>query len=140
MEHPFLTSRAHSRNNAALCKSAVLDALISRINQSITISLPVRLRLIGLTLRRCLAVQGTLETTFMMRGVTRTAMAQRSIRSMATALENYANENIPRSEKAFGEFMYHAELLRKGHLNIHRQDAKTLPAKYQAIVRELWQR
>jgi hypothetical protein len=67
-------------------------------------------------------------------------MAQRSVRSMATALENYANENIPRSEKAFGEFMYHAELLRKGHLNIHRQDAKTLPAKYQAIVRDLWQR
>jgi hypothetical protein len=66
------------------------------------------------------------------------AVATKSLRSMATAIENYANRNLPRSEKAFGEFMYHAELLRKGHLNIHRQDAKTLPAKYQQIIRDLW--
>jgi hypothetical protein len=57
---------------------------------------------------------------------------------MANALEAYANESIPRSEKAFGEFMYHAELLRKGHLNIHRQDMKSLPAKYQQIIKDLW--
>jgi len=63
---------------------------------------------------------------------------QRNLRSMATALERYARQNIPESAKAFGEFMYHAELLRRGHLNIHRQDAATLPAKYKKIVEELW--
>lgn len=65
-------------------------------------------------------------------------MAQKSLRTMANAIESYANRNIPRSEKAFGEFMYHAELLRKGHLGIHRQDLKTLPAKYQQIIKEMW--
>jgi len=64
-------------------------------------------------------------------------MAQKSPRAKANAIENYANSNIPREEKAFGEFMYHAELLRKGHLGIHRQDLKTLPAKYQQIIRDL---
>jgi hypothetical protein len=34
-------------------------------------------------------------------------------KAAATAIERYARQNISESNKAFGEFMYHAELLRR---------------------------
>ena len=34
---------------------------------------------------------------------------------LADALEDYANKNISEREPGFGDFMYHAELIRKGH-------------------------
>lgn len=49
-------------------------------------------------------------------------------------LENYANENIPREEEAFGQFMYHAELIKKGHWDIHYQDMQYVDSKYQDIM------
>ena len=62
---------------------------------------------------------------------------QKNYKALATAIERYARQNIPERAKAFGEFMYHAELLRKGHFNIHRQDLTFLPSKYQKIIQEL---
>jgi hypothetical protein len=62
------------------------------------------------------------------------------IKSTASAIERYARKNLPESGRAFGEFMYHAELLRKGHLSVHRQDLQKLPAKYQTVIREIWER
>lgn len=52
-------------------------------------------------------------------------------------LENYANEKIPREEEAFGQFMYHAELIKKGHWDIHFQDMGEVDPKYQAVMKQL---
>ena len=41
---------------------------------------------------------------------------------LADALEDYANKNISEREPGFGDFMYHAELIRKGHKDIHNLD------------------
>ena len=60
------------------------------------------------------------------------------MKAAASAIERYARRELPEQSKAFGEFMYHAELLRKGHLAVHREDAKQLPAKYQGVIRRLW--
>jgi endonuclease YncB( thermonuclease family) len=62
----------------------------------------------------------------------------KKVKSTASAIERYARKNIPESSKAFGEFMYHAELLKKGHIAVHRQDAQKLPAKYQDVIRQIW--
>jgi hypothetical protein len=52
-------------------------------------------------------------------------------------LENYARKNIPEQEEAFGQFMYHAELIKKGHWDIHYQDMGEVAEKYQAVMKEL---
>lgn len=64
-------------------------------------------------------------------------MEARKAKSVATKLERYARKNIPERSSAYGQFMYHAELLRRGHVSIHRQDMKDLPIKYQGIVKEI---
>jgi hypothetical protein len=35
--------------------------------------------------------------------------------------------------------MYHAELLRKGHVSIHKKDLQLLPRKYQTVIEGIWQ-
>lgn len=52
-------------------------------------------------------------------------------------LEMYARKNIPEREKAFGEFMYHAELIKNGHWDVHFNDLKKVSAKYQVIMKDL---
>jgi hypothetical protein len=52
-------------------------------------------------------------------------------------LEQYARKNIPEREEAFGQFMYHAELIKKGHWDIHFQDMGEVSEKYQAVMKEL---
>jgi len=52
-------------------------------------------------------------------------------------LEMYARENIPEREKAFGEFMYHAELIKKGHWNIHYKDLEFVSEKYRTIMTDI---
>lgn len=56
---------------------------------------------------------------------------------VAKKLENYARKNIPERSPAFGQFMYHAELLRRGHVSIHKKDLKDLPEKYQQVVKDI---
>jgi hypothetical protein len=51
LAQPCRICRAHSKNAAILCKSAVFASRISRWSHSITSSLPVRAGLTGLTLR-----------------------------------------------------------------------------------------
>jgi hypothetical protein len=48
----------------------------------------------------------------------------------AQELEDYANTNIPQEDPAFGDFMYHAELIRKGHQDIHREDLPKVAIDY----------
>lgn len=60
-----------------------------------------------------------------------------SLKSSASKLERYARANISERSPAYGQFMYHAELLRRGHTAIHKKDLKDLPAKYQQVVKNL---
>jgi hypothetical protein len=63
---------------------------------------------------------------------------EQKLKSAAFAIERYARQNIPERNKAFGEFMYHAELLKKGHYAVHRKDVVSLPAKYQTVIQQIW--
>ena len=55
----------------------------------------------------------------------------------ASILENYANENIKQNQKGFGDFMYHAELLRNGHLDVHRSDLPKVDRRYKKKLETL---
>jgi hypothetical protein len=53
-----------------------------------------------------------------------------NLKRAASILENYANENIKENQKGFGDFMYHAELLRNGHLDVHKTDLPKVDRRY----------
>ena len=63
-------------------------------------------------------------------GKTKSKSVNESWQSAAQALEDYANQNISHEHPAFGDFMYHAELIRKGHQDIHREDLPKVAADY----------
>jgi hypothetical protein len=52
----------------------------------------------------------------------------------AQVIENYANENISEDLEAFGQFMYHAELLRNDHLDIYLLDLHRVEQPYRDIL------
>jgi len=54
-------------------------------------------------------------------------------------IERYARENIPEREDAFGQFMYHAELIKRGRITASQEDRVTLSQEYQEILRKLIQ-
>lgn len=56
------------------------------------------------------------------------------LRAAAQMLEDYANQNIPESEDAFGQFMYHAQLLRNGHLDVYLLDLYLVDEQYRDIL------
>jgi len=56
---------------------------------------------------------------------------------LADALEDYANKHIPKSQPGFGDFMYHAELIRKGHQDVHKQDLNTVQQKYRKTMGDM---
>jgi hypothetical protein len=60
-----------------------------------------------------------------------------NLKRAASILENYANENIRQSQKGFGDFMYHAELLRNGHLDVHKSDLSKVDKRYRAKLEML---
>jgi len=57
---------------------------------------------------------------------------------MAQALEDYANQNISEDLEAFGQFMYHAELLRNDHLEIYLLDLHMVAQPYRDILIEVF--
>jgi len=57
--------------------------------------------------------------------------------AIAQRLEDYANEHIPHEDDGFGDFMYHAELIRKGHLDIHREDMVKVQPRYLPIMKSI---
>lgn len=63
-------------------------------------------------------------------GKTKSKSVNESWQSAAQALEDYANQNIPHEHPAFGDFMYHAELIRNGHQDIHREDLPKVASDY----------
>lgn len=52
----------------------------------------------------------------------------------AQFLETYARDNIPETEDAFGKFMYHAELLRNGHVDDYIEDLYRVDMPYREIL------
>ena len=60
-----------------------------------------------------------------------------NLKRAAIVLENYANENIKQNQKGFGDFMYHAELLRNGHLDVHRSDLPKVDKRYKKKLETL---
>ena len=56
---------------------------------------------------------------------------------LASALEDYANKHIPKSQQGFGDFMYHAELIRKGHQDVHKQDLDTIQQCYRKTMSDI---
>ena len=66
-------------------------------------------------------------------------MISKPLRMMAAQiLENYANENISEDLEAFGQFMYHAELLRNDHLDIYLLDLHRVDQPYRDILVEVF--
>lgn len=67
-------------------------------------------------------------------------LAQKSIvpdmllMAAAQMLEDYANESIPEESDAFGQFMYHAQLLRNGHLDVYLLDLHLVAPEYRDIL------
>ena len=56
------------------------------------------------------------------------------LQAAAQILEQYANENIPQTDAAFGQFMYHAQLLRNGHLDVYLLDLHLVSDEYRDIL------
>ena len=52
----------------------------------------------------------------------------------AQVIENYANENISEELEAFGQFMYHAELLRNDHLDVYLVDLHLVEQPYRDML------
>ena len=53
---------------------------------------------------------------------------------VAQVLENYANQNISEELEAFGQFMYHAELLRMDHLDVYLVDLHMVEQPYRDML------
>lgn len=71
--------------------------------------------------------------------VAQKGMISKPLRMMAAqVIENYANENISEELEAFGQFMYHAELLRNDHLDIYLLDLHRVDQPYRDILVEVF--
>ena len=71
--------------------------------------------------------------------LTEKGMITEPLRLMAAqVLEDYANQNISQDLEAFGQFMYHAELLRNDHLDIYLLDLHRVEQPYRDILVEVF--
>ena len=71
--------------------------------------------------------------------LTEKGMITEPLRLMAAqVLEDYANQNISQDLEAFGQFMYHAELLRNDHLDIYLLDLHRVDQPYRDILVEIF--
>ena len=56
----------------------------------------------------------------------------------AQTIEDYANQNISKDLEAFGQFMYHAQLLRNGHLDMYLMDLYMVAQPYRDILVDIF--
>ena len=71
--------------------------------------------------------------------LTEKGMISKPLRMMAAqVIEDYANQNISEDLEAFGQFMYHAELLRNDHLDIYLLDLHRVDQPYRDILVEVF--
>jgi hypothetical protein len=66
--------------------------------------------------------------------VTKSQIPSTMLEAAAMMLENYARENISESNDAFGQFMYHAQLLRNNHLDTYLLDLHLVEQPYRDIL------
>lgn len=66
--------------------------------------------------------------------VTKAHIPAPMLQAAAQILENYANENISKELEAFGQFMYHAQLLRNNHLDTYLLDLHLVEQPYRDIL------
>jgi hypothetical protein len=57
--------------------------------------------------------------------------------TLGLEIELFARQYIPESDDAFGKFMYHAELIKNGHYDIHMQDMDKVAEPYRAILHNM---
>lgn len=69
---------------------------------------------------------------------TKSTMPQYMLDVVAQAIEDYANQNISQSLEAFGQFMYHAQLLRNCHLDTYLLDLHMVAQPYRDILVEVF--
>jgi hypothetical protein len=65
---------------------------------------------------------------------TKSDMPNYVLNAMAQYLEDYANQNISQDQEAFGQFMYHAQLLRNCHLDTYLLDLHMVAQPYRDIL------
>jgi hypothetical protein len=71
--------------------------------------------------------------------IAKKGMINKPLRMMAAQIiENYANQNINEDLESFGQFMYHAELLRNDHLDIYLLDLHLVDQPYRDILVEVF--
>lgn len=66
--------------------------------------------------------------------ITKSIIPDMLLQAAAQMLEDYANQTIPETDAAFGQFMYHAQLLRNGHLDVYLLDLHMVDAEYRDIL------
>lgn len=66
--------------------------------------------------------------------VTKAAIPHVMLMAAAQTLEDYANSEIPESDPAFGQFMYHAQLLRNNHLDTYLLDLHLVEQPYRDLL------
>jgi hypothetical protein len=57
--------------------------------------------------------------------------------TLGLEIELFARKYIPESDDAFGKFMYHAELIKNGHYDIHMQDMEMVAEPYRTILHNM---
>jgi len=70
----------------------------------------------------------------LVRVATKSDMPQPMLEMVAQTIEDYANQNISQSVEAFGQFMYHAQLLRNCHLDTYLLDLHMVAQPYRDIL------
>jgi hypothetical protein len=65
---------------------------------------------------------------------TKAQINQTLLNIAAAAIEAYANQSIPESDEAFGQFMYHSQLLRNNHLDTYLVDLHLVNQPYRDIL------
>lgn len=60
--------------------------------------------------------------------------------TLGLEIELFARKYIPEHDDAFGKFMYHAELIKNGHYDIHMQDMEMVAEPYRTILHNMIQK
>jgi hypothetical protein len=69
---------------------------------------------------------------------TKSHMSESELCTVAQTIEDYANQNISEELEAFGQFMYHAQLLRNGHLDMYLLDLYMVAQPYRDILVDIF--
>ena len=57
--------------------------------------------------------------------------------TLGLEIELFARKYIPEYDDAFGKFMYHAELIKNGHYDVHMQDMEMVAEPYRTILQNM---